>query len=191
MARWDPGASDRLRKAAWDLCLERGYDELTVSQIAERAGLTRRSFSRYFSDKREVLFAGSEQLAAAAAAAMLAADHDVPPLAVMLEALAMVGARMVEQVDHAAQSRAVIAASAELQERERTKLAALSTAIAGALRQRGIEPGTALPLAQAGTIIFQNAFDRWIDDDAHAGFEPCLRTVAATLSNALTPGPHT
>jgi AcrR family transcriptional regulator len=191
MARWDPGASDRLRKAAWDLCLERGYDELTVSQIAERAGLTRRSFSRYFPDKREVLFAGSEQLAAAAAAAMLAADHDVPPLAVMLEALAVVGARMAGQIDHAAQRRAVIAASAELQERERTKLAALSAAIADALRQRGTEPAAAVLLAQAGTIIFQNAFDRWIDDDAHAGFEPCVRTVAATLSNALTPGPHT
>jgi len=190
MARWDPGASDRLRKAAWDLCLERGYDEVTVSQIAERAGLTRRSFSRHFSDKREVLFAGSDQLAAAAAAAILAADHDGPPLAVMLEALAAVGALMVEQIDHAARRRAVIAASAELQERERTKLAALSTAIGDALRLRGVEPGTAVPLAQVGTIIFQNAFDRWIDDDAHAGFGPCLHAVAATLSHALAPGPR-
>src|ERR1700730_3123035 len=132
MARWDPGASDRLRKTAWDLCLERSYAEVTVRQSAERAGLTRRSFSRYFSDKREVLFAGSEQLAAALTAAMLTADHDVPPLAVMLDALALVGALMVEQIDHAAQRRAVIAASDELQEREQTKLAALTTAITDA-----------------------------------------------------------
>ncbi|WP_237742728.1 TetR family transcriptional regulator [Actinopolymorpha alba] len=35
---------------------------MTVTHIAERAGLTRRSYFRYFPDKREVLFAGSERL---------------------------------------------------------------------------------------------------------------------------------
>jgi AcrR family transcriptional regulator len=63
MARWDPGAEERLKRAALELYLERGSDNVTVTHIAERAGLTRRSYFRYFPDKREVLFAGSERRA--------------------------------------------------------------------------------------------------------------------------------
>ena len=38
----------------------------TVAEIAERAGLTERTFFRHFADKREVLFAGADALAGAA-----------------------------------------------------------------------------------------------------------------------------
>lgn len=79
MSRWDPGTEERLKKAALELCGEHGYDSVTVSQIAERAGITRRSYFRYFPDKREVLFAGSEQLPVAVAAAVLDAEKGLSP----------------------------------------------------------------------------------------------------------------
>ena len=66
MPRWDAQAEERLRTAAIDLFLEHGYEHVTVAQIADRAGLTRRTFTRYFTDKRDVLFAGSERLPGAA-----------------------------------------------------------------------------------------------------------------------------
>src|ERR1700685_3901075 len=59
MTRWQPGASGRLQQAALELFSERGFDNTTVAEIAERAGLTKSTFFRYFADKREVLFAGS------------------------------------------------------------------------------------------------------------------------------------
>src|SRR4051812_25335726 len=62
MARWEPNAEGRLREAAMQLYVERGYEQTTVADIAERAGLTPRTFFRYFADKREVLFAGSQAL---------------------------------------------------------------------------------------------------------------------------------
>src|ERR1700756_1970371 len=105
MARWDPGAEERLKRAALELYLERGYDNVTVTHIAERAGLTRRSYFRYFPDKRKVLFAGSEGLPPALAEAVLAADPNAAPLAATLDALARVGAQLVEQVDGAAERR--------------------------------------------------------------------------------------
>ena len=55
MPRWDAQAEDRLRAAAIELFLEFGYENVTVAQIADRAGLTRRTFSRYFTDKRDLL----------------------------------------------------------------------------------------------------------------------------------------
>src|SRR5689334_17766478 len=62
MSRWEPNARGRLEEAALELYTERGFDETTVAEIAERAGLTERTFFRYFTDKREVLFGGQDAL---------------------------------------------------------------------------------------------------------------------------------
>ena len=62
MVRWEPGARERLVVAAVDLFFEHGYDATTVAQIADRAGVTKSTFFRHFSDKRELLVAGQETL---------------------------------------------------------------------------------------------------------------------------------
>ncbi|GAB1329791.1 TetR/AcrR family transcriptional regulator [Streptomyces sennicomposti] len=185
MARWDPGAEQRLKRAALELFLERGYDNVTVTHIAERAGLTRRSYFRYFPDKREVLFAGSEHLPPALAEAVLAADPDAAPLAAVLDAFARVGARLAEQVDGARERRAVIDASPELQERERTKAVAITEAIRDALKQRQVNAGTAELVAQLATMIFGNTFRHWIESNGHASFGSCLHTVTDELRTTL------
>ena len=61
MARWQPNARGRLRQAALELYGEHGFDQTTVAQIAERAGLTERTFYRHFADKREIVFSGEVQ----------------------------------------------------------------------------------------------------------------------------------
>jgi AcrR family transcriptional regulator len=53
-----------MQRAAMELFAERGFEATTVAGIAERAGVTERTFFRHFADKREVLFAGEEQLEA-------------------------------------------------------------------------------------------------------------------------------
>ena len=137
MPRWEPQARDRLRDAALELFLAHGFDNVTVAQITERAGLTRRTFSRYFTDKRDVLFAGSEQLPMVLAAAVGRADPDLAPFAAMLTALTEVGDLVADE--HAAERRAIVQASPELQERGLTKFAAVTSALAAALEQRGAE----------------------------------------------------
>jgi AcrR family transcriptional regulator len=47
MARWQPGATQRLVVAAVELFTEQGYDATTVAQIAERAGVTKSTFFRH------------------------------------------------------------------------------------------------------------------------------------------------
>ena len=185
MPRWDPRAEDRLRHAALELYLEHGYENVTVAQITERAGLTRRTFSRYFTDKRDVLFAGSEQLPAALADAVLHADDALPPFGALLGALVDIGELLAGRVPHAAQRRAVIKASPELQERERTKFAAVTGALADALQQRGAAQSGARLLAQVGAAIFQTAFERWTDQPEQADFSACVRKAATELAASL------
>jgi len=70
MSRWQPDARGRLERAAVELFTEQGFAATTVPQIAARAGLTTRTFFRHFADKREVLFAGDEELPALVARGM-------------------------------------------------------------------------------------------------------------------------
>jgi AcrR family transcriptional regulator len=186
MPRWDADAEERLRAAAIDLYLELGYENVTVAQIADRAGLTRRTFSRYFTDKRDVLFAGSERLPGLLAEALGQADPALTPFEALLTALADVGAVLGPRVaPHAAQRREVIARSPELQERGRTKFADVADALAAALHQRGMDPPDATLLADVGVAIFRSGFDRWVDGPADADLPTRIREAATRLTGAV------
>ncbi len=191
MARWDPQAEERLRTAAIELFLQYGYENVTVAQIADHAGLTRRTFSRYFTDKRDVLFAGSERLPGLLAEALGRADPELTAFEALLTAFAEVGAVLGTQVAaHAAQRRDVIAHSPELQERGRTKFAAVTDALAEVLRQRGSSAASAALLAEVGVAIFRSGFDRWVDDPGTDGLSARLREAGADLAGAVgSPGP--
>src|SRR6478735_3500123 len=105
MARWEPNSEGRLRQAAMELYVERGFEQTTVADIAERAGLTSRTFFRYFADKREVLFAGSQELERAMIEAL---PEGAPPLAAVAAALEAAGRRLGGHRDHSRARQTVI-----------------------------------------------------------------------------------
>src|SRR5271168_1327836 len=80
MGRWEPNARGRLVQAAFALYGERGFEETTVAEIAERAGLTERTFFRHFADKREVLFAGADALQELVVSAVASAPATAAPI---------------------------------------------------------------------------------------------------------------
>ncbi len=89
MSRWEPDGRGRLEQAALALYAERGFDTTTVAEIAERAGVTERTFFRHFTDKREVLFARAGTLQELMVSAVAQAPASLAPLdavAVGLEA---------------------------------------------------------------------------------------------------------
>ncbi len=198
MGRWDPDAGGRLQQAAMGLCLERGYEDVTVAEIAARAGLTKRTFFRYFADKREVLFAGAQAFQAGVTAAVMDAAPGVAPIDIVVAALADSGAQLAQYGEFARGRRELIASSADLQERELIKMASLTRAIAEALRQRGDEPLQASLTAQAGVAAFTTAYDRWIDSDGAADFPALVHQSLDELRQAVCavreprsgPSPH-
>jgi AcrR family transcriptional regulator len=164
MGRWEPDARARLERAAMELFQELGYARTTVEGIAERAGLTERTFFRYFTDKREVLFSGSAHLETFIVETIEGAPKTMAPLDAVAAALEATAPMFEERRDHARKRRAVIAAHAELRERELIKLATLAVAVAASLRKRGVGVPTAALAAEAGIAVFRNAFERWVDD---------------------------
>lgn len=162
MGRWEPNARGRLEQAALALYSERGYAQTTVAEIAERAGLSERTFFRYFVDKREVLFWGAGTLAELMVDAVAAAPGDAPPLDAVAAAIDAAAGVLAERREFARRRQAIIAANAELQERELIKLAAIAAALAGTLRERGVGEPAASLAAEAGIAVFRVAFERWI-----------------------------
>jgi AcrR family transcriptional regulator len=164
MSRWEPNARGRLEEAALELYSERGFDQTTVAEIAERAGLTERTFFRHFADKREVLFAGEGMLDAIVTSAVAESAESVGPIDAVAEGLAAVGEMFRGRRDHARRRQAVIAANPELQERELIKLSRLAAATAEELRRRGVSAPTASLTAEAAIAVFKVAFELWIAD---------------------------
>jgi AcrR family transcriptional regulator len=46
---------DEVARTAWDLFVEHGFEATTVEQIAETAGMSRRTFFRYFAGKDDLI----------------------------------------------------------------------------------------------------------------------------------------
>ena len=188
MSRWKPDARGRLEQAAYELFLDRGYEQTTVAGIAERAGLTERTFFRHYADKREVLFGGSAILQAELLGALEGAPPELPPIEAVRIAVEAAARLMRGRRDLARERSRVIAAHVDLQERELTKRATLTAALVQALLRRGVPEPAASLAADMGMTVFHVGFGRWLDDPAgrefveivHEGFDQ-LKAVALDL----------
>jgi len=187
MGRWEPNARGRLERAAMELYLERGFEQTTVAEIASRAGLTERTFFRHFADKREVLFYGQSALQEIILTALAAAPDSLAPIDAVAKALEATGAVFEERREFARQRQAIIAANAELRERELIKLASLAAAMGDALRKRGVAEPAASLAAEAGIAVFRIAFERWVSAPSARDFPRFIRESLRDL-RAVTAG---
>jgi AcrR family transcriptional regulator len=185
MARWQPNATERLVLAALDLFAERGYENTTVIEIAERAGLTKSTFFRYFPDKREVLF-GGDTMSGLLVEGIAAAPVEATPLEAVANALDAVGTEAFTPArrEFSTHRRAVIAASPELQEREALKGLDLTASMADALEQRGVPNLTSRVAAELGALTLKIAYERWSDTKNGDEFSEVARRTLSELQAA-------
>jgi len=164
--RWEPGGRERLVVAAVDLFTEQGYDATTVAQIAERAGMTRSTFFRHFTDKREVLVAGLETLSRLLAEGITDAPAGATPLQAVADGLARASAEMGPlNRELGPRLRAAVAASAELQERDALKSVGMAAVMTEALVARGVPQVSAHLAAELGVLAFKRGYASWSEGD--------------------------
>jgi AcrR family transcriptional regulator len=183
MPRWQPGARERLQATTLELFAERGFEQTTVAEIASRAGLTERTFFRYFADKREVLFAGQDEFEGMFVDHIAAAPPGAAPFAVVTEAVRAVATEFfpAERRPLSCTRQTIIDAHPGLQERELLKLSGLTEAMAAALRKRGTPAPTAMLSAECGGMLFRVAFSRWVSGSEDRGLASILDDVLAEL----------
>ncbi|MEV7387931.1 TetR/AcrR family transcriptional regulator [Streptomyces sp. NPDC091215] len=191
MARWEPGARERLVVAAVDLFTEQGYDATTVAQIAERAGVTKSTFFRYFPDKRELMVAGQETLSRLLTEGITEAPDAAGPLEAVAAGLERASSAMGPMNrELAPRLKAAVAASVELQERDALKTVSLAAAMTTALVARGLSDPAAALASELGVLAFKRGYAEWSEGDRDGKDELTgyvlaaldeLRTVSASL----------
>jgi len=180
MARWEPGARERLVVAAVDLFTEQGYDATTVAQIAERAGVTRSTLFRYFPDKREILVAGQDTLSRLLAEGIAEAPAGVSPLQAVAAGLERVSSAMGPMNrELGPRLKTAVAASAELRERDALKSVGLASAMTTALIARGVPDPTARLAAELGVLAFKQGYSQWSESDRETEHDLAHHALAA------------
>ena len=181
-----------MQEAALELFGERGYARTTAAEIAERAGLTERTFFRHFPDKREVLFADDE-LRDRLAAAVADAPEGTAPVEAVAAGLDAVAVVLQGRREAVARRARIIAAHAELQERELKKLASWSTVLEHVLLERGLSRPDAELLAEVSVAVFRVAYQRWLDERPERELVATVREALAGLGDFVgltAPGPR-
>jgi AcrR family transcriptional regulator len=187
MARWEPGARERMVLAAVDLFTEQGYDATTVAQIAERAGVTKSTFFRHFADKRELLAAGQEALSRLLAEGIAEAPQTASPLEAVAAGLERASSAMGPMNrDLGPRLKAAIAANAELQERDALKSVGLAAAVTDALVARGVPDLIAHLAGEIGILAFKRGYSQWLEADpgTAGGLAPYTATALEDLRAA-------
>jgi len=164
------------------LFTEHGYEQTTAAGIAAEAGLTERTFFRYFADKREVLFDGSPALAELIVRGVRDARADLGPLG--MAASGVLAAAEFFDDERRAYSRTrqeLIDTNPALQERERQKFAELADAIGRELRERGVADLPARLAAESAVVVFTTTFRQWISAGEHRTFDAIATEMLASL----------
>lgn len=158
---------DAIAHAAWDLFAAEGYEATTVAEIARAAGVSRRTFFRYFSSKEGVLVETSDTLAEDLLAAFSRRPAHEPPLVAIQRALRpVVEARLAD----AGQARAIIRLLRESRTLRRAMLerhARMEERLAGLMARRlGKDPrkdSTPALMAFVTRALLDTAFNVWFD----------------------------
>ncbi|KQQ06359.1 MULTISPECIES: TetR/AcrR family transcriptional regulator [unclassified Rathayibacter] len=187
MTRWAPDAASRLHESALELFLEQGFAATTVPQIAERAGLTTRSFFRYYADKREVLFVGEEELPAVVARVVDEADPALAPMAVIHGGLRSIVLPRLELYRSELLRRWTIVRTDEaLRERELRKLAIIHEGATEAFVRRGLAPLQAEVAGRLAVAVYDMTLERWLTGGAEEPLADILAQVVEMVSATAT-----
>ncbi len=161
MPRSGKEARDRLEKAALELFLERGFDAVTTAEIADRAGVTERTYFRHFPDKREVLFDGERRLAAWVTEALASVPAGVALWPALRRTVDLVVAPLESNREAGDRLAAIVAATPALRERAASKEAHLVAMITDLFVERGACADEAALAARTGWGVLAHAVEAW------------------------------
>jgi AcrR family transcriptional regulator len=188
-ARKRRATRQRLAETGLKLFLQQGYEATTLDQIAEAAGVSRRTVFHYFDQKEDILLAWKAGFAEAMRTAILAQRPDKPPLDLALDAFLQLAAQF-EADDHIRIER-LLASTGRLDASKHAKYAEQEQAVFEALAELSPAPERRERLrlvAMVAVGALRVAFERWLE---RGGAEPLadhLRRAFAELRAEIESG---
>ena len=176
----------RLSRTAVELFAERRYDEVSATEIAAEAGISRRSLFRYFPTKADLVWDGFQQSLEVLSVALLDNGH-LPPVRAVLEAFLVVAER-TPVLDLTRTRLRILAEHAELVSIGLGRLDEQIRLCSAYLRNRGVDALTAQVQAAAITAAAFTGYLHWAtetsDESPSRSVRHALDAVAAISSVA-------
>jgi AcrR family transcriptional regulator len=156
-----------LAGAAWGLFAAKGYEATTVEEIAQAAGVSRRTFFRYYASKEEVLVETTDEVAEEMLASLAARPASEPPLVAIQRALIPVVESRLADTERARAIIRLLRESPTLRRAMLARHARMEERLAEQLAERlATDPrsdGTATLLAFLTRAMMDTAFNTWYD----------------------------
>jgi AcrR family transcriptional regulator len=130
-----------LEEAALVLFCEKGFDAVTIDDIAAAADVSRRTFFRYFASKEDVILSDHPKRLDELAAALDRRPADESPLAALRHAIISLAGSYEEQRDHMLRRFRLMTTTPALEARSLCLQRNWETAVTGMLAARmGVDP---------------------------------------------------
>lgn len=182
---------DRLVDAAFDLFDERGYEQTTADDIADRAGVGRTTLFRHYRSKEDVIFPDHDRLIATVKDRLATSTADTAIVAVT-EAVRLVLLRYVEEGDRARRRYALTSRIATLRDREIASVARYQRLFREFIAEwMGPSPGAALRaelMAAAVVSAHNHVLRRWLRRDTTEPVAELDAAMAQVVSLFTRPG---
>jgi AcrR family transcriptional regulator len=176
-----------LLEAALNLFSANGYDETTTDQIAESAGVSPRTFFRYFPTKESVLFFGEYDFIDAVSGVYLAQPDEASDFEAMANSFALLAPGLKRIRKRIAQYHEAVASSLVLLGRERKNHAANAETVAKVIADRRHLPAPndeCRLLASVGMLLIERALNQWLATPGRA-LDDIIRQEFAALPAVL------
>lgn len=180
-----------LERIGLDLFVERGFDAVTVDQIAAAAGIGRRTFFRYFPSKNDVAWGDFDALLAVFRTRLDAVADDVPMIEAIRDAVHRFNDVPVDEIERHRHRMRILLTTPDLVAHSTVRYAEWRAVIADFVaRRRGVASTDALPQAVSWAClgISLSAYEQWVDaadgdllaiiDDAFRGLREVFSDVA-------------
>ncbi|GAC1401260.1 MAG: TetR family transcriptional regulator [Mycobacterium sp.] len=176
-----------LLEAALNLFSANGYDETTTDQIAANAGVSPRTFFRYFPTKESVLFFGEYDFINAVSGVYLAQPDELSDFEAMANSFALLAPGLKRIRKRIAQYHEAVASSLVLLGRERNNHEANAETVAKVIAERRRLPSADSEcrlLAAVGMLLVERALNQWLATP-NRGLDDLIRQEFAALPAVL------
>jgi AcrR family transcriptional regulator len=183
-------ARAEIAEVAFRIFAERGFDQVTATEVAAAAGISRASFFRYFESKEDAVFVAQEKMGAAVAAALTARPAGEDAWTALRRALDAAVATYQRSPEEALGRLRLIRCTPSLRVHQLERLARWKALIGAALAERlGLGPTDLKVEALVGAALgaLDAASTRWAESE---GAEDLIGLIDAAFAAIAEPFPR-
>jgi AcrR family transcriptional regulator len=163
------------------LFIERGFDGVTVAEVAASAEVSERTVFRYFVDKEDLLFAEDDDFRELLARELAARELRTDPIVALCEATTAIALTVEDRRAELIERWRLVGSAPALQARERARHQEYEKTIYSAFLEAGVAASTARLTARFGMVGYAESLQRWLEGSSKVPFRAQVEATYAEM----------